>query len=368
LPGSTDLPTESIARRRLRAQRLVGPRHATEADAVRSLLAVQAQDYLGAAWAIGQRVEASHSEAVDRLLADGRLVRTHVLRPTWHLVAAEDIRWLLALTGPRVQLGNASWYGRQEIDADAIRMSRAVLERVLAGGRSLTREELGRAFTAAGMSAVGPRLASLMMHAELEGIVCSGPLQGRRQTYVLLEECLPPTAARDRDEALAELAARYVAGHGPAQPIDLAWWSGLTVRDARRGLVLAGSALVRETHGGRELWASTSGTADDHAFEPPSVRLLPNWDELTVAFRDRRDVIDPGLSPAARAPVSLLGNVVVRDGLVVGGWRRAAHGDEIRVTARLDVALDEPERAALERAASELARFLGRPGAVVAVD
>jgi hypothetical protein len=167
---------------------------------------------------------------------------------------------------------------------------------------------------------------------------------------------------------LAELAGRYVAGHGPAQAIDLAWWSGLTIRDARRGLELAGPALRPETVGGRAFWASTSASADDGAFQSPSVRLLPNWDELTVAFRDRSDVVDPGLSPAARAPVALLGNVVVRDGLVVGGWRRTQHGDGIRVTARLDVALDAAERTALREAAAQLAAFLGRPGAMVAVD
>jgi len=206
-----------------------------------------------------------------------------------------------------------------------------------------------------------------MMHAELDGIVCSGPLQGRRQTYALVEALLPPTPTRARDEALAELAGRYVAGHGPARSIDLAWWSGLTIRDARRGLELAGPALARETVGGREFW--TSASANDHASErQPSVRLLPNWDELLVAFRDRGDAIDPGLSPAARAPMSLLANVVVRDGLVVGGWRRSQQGDAIRVTARLDVALDASERAALHSAAAELAAFLGRPGATVAID
>src|SRR5205823_2782689 len=144
-----------------------------------------------------------------RLIDDGSLIRTHVLRPTWHLVAAEDIRWLLALTGPRVQLANAGWYTRHEIDAETIRSSRAVLERTLSGGRSLGRDELGRAFTEAGIASAGLRLTGLMMHAELDGFVCSGPLEGRRQTYALLEERVPSTRVRDRDEALAELAGRY---------------------------------------------------------------------------------------------------------------------------------------------------------------
>lgn len=282
------------------------------------------------------------------------------------MVAAEDIRWLLALTGPRVQFANAGWYGRQEIDADAIRLSRTVFERVLGGGRSHTREELGRSLTEAGLASVGPRLAGLTMHAELDGVICSGPLVGGRQTYALLEERVPTTPPRDRDEALAELARRYIAGHGPAQAIDLAWWSGLTLRDARRGLEAAASSLGRENVDARELWAA----APEHAVEVerPTVRLLPNWDELLVAFRDRTDAVDPGLPASARSPVSLLSNVVVRDGLVVGTWRRSWEGDRLRVRPTLHVALEAAERECLERAAVDLARFLGRPGARVSVD
>ena len=281
-------------------------------------------------------------------------------------MAAEDLRWLLALTGPRVQRGNVGWYGRHGIDAEAIRRTREVLERELGGGRSLTREELGRALSEAGLASVGPRLAGLMMHLELEGIVCSGPPRGSRQTYALLEEWVGPTPPRSRDDALAELASRYVTGHGPAQAIDLAWWSGLTLGDVRRGLELAGSRLVRERVGDRELWSAASGPATP--VHGTSVRLLPNWDELLVAFRDRTDAVDPGLPAFARTPVSLLSNVVVRDGLVVGTWRRSWQGDRLRVRTTLHVALDATEQEHLEQAAAELARFLGGSGAAVVVD
>lgn len=296
----------------------------------------------------------------------GALVRTHVLRPTWHVVAAEDLRWLLALTATRIQLASAGWFGRQGIDADAIRLSRAVFDRVLGGGRSLTREELGRALSEAGLVAVGPRLAGLMMVAELEGVVCSGPPIGSRQTYALLEERIAPTPTRSRDDALAELASRYVTGHGPAQAIDLSWWSGLTLREARRGLEAAGSSLARERHGDRELWSARSDARIP--VDSSNVRLLPNWDELLVAFRDRSDAVDPGLPAFARAPVSLLSNVVVRDGLVVGTWRRDSDGDGLRVRATLHVPLAADERERLEQAAADLAAFLGRSRAAVVVD
>jgi hypothetical protein len=204
------------------------------------------------------------------------------------------------------------------------------------------------------------------MHAELDGLICSGPRRGPVQTYALLEERVPPAPVRGRDEALAELAERYVTGHGPAQAIDLAWWSGLTVRDARRALELAGSSVVREQVDGRELWTAASG--DGVAVEWPAIRLLPNWDELLVAFRDRTDAVSPALPAAARTPVALLSNTVVRDGLVIGTWRRTWQRDRLRIRPTIHVALDPIERARLELAAADLARFLGGPGAAVTVD
>ena len=327
-------------------------------------MAVQAQDYTGAKWAIGQRVAGSTDAALDRLVDDGALVRLHVLRPTWHLVAAADIRWLLALTAPRVHRGNTTWYRTQGIDDETRRVTRRVLVRELGGRRSRTRDELGVALTEAGLSAVGPRLAALVMQAELDGLICSGPRRGRRQTYALLDERVPPTAERGRDEALAELAGRYVAGHGPAQAIDLAWWSGLTIRDARRGLELASPALDRELVGERELWAAP-GQEPGHepgpgALPGPSVRLLPNYDELFVAFRDRRDALDPGLPPDRATPFTVLGHSIVRDGLLVGTWRRTEGGPVVVVEADVLVPFHEVERAGLERAAAALASFLER--------
>lgn len=302
---------------------------------------------------------------LDRLVDDGTLVRLHVLRPTWHLVAAQDVRWLLALTSARVHRANTTFYRGQGIDDDILRIARRVLERELAGGRSRTREELGRAFTGAGIAATGPRLAGLVMHAELDGLISSGPRRGRRQTYALLDDRVPPTRERGRDEALAELAGRYVAGHGPAQAIDLAWWSGLTIREARLGLELASPGLERERVGERELWAAPGqDPAPGPCPSSPSeavVRLLPNYDELLVAFRDRRDAFDPGLPPDARTPLVILAHSIVRDGLVVGGWRRTEDDSGIVVRTEVRVRLRAPEVAALRQAAATLGAFLERP-------
>jgi hypothetical protein len=328
---------------------------------VRHLLAVQSQDYPNAKWAVGQRLRGARATDVglDRAFDAGEIVRTHVLRPTWHFVAPEDLRWLLALTGPRVHQASGYQYRLLEIDAALAARARAVFEEALRGGVALTREELGARMIEAGIEAKGLRLAYLVGHAELEAVICSGPRRGKRQTYALVEERIPPARARTRDEALAELATRYVEGHGPAQAADLAWWSGLTLADARIALESATPPLVREQHSERTVWASPTQPVE--SFRSPVVHLLPNYDELLVAFRDRTDAFDPDLPPDSRVPQVILGHVIVRDGLVIGAYRR--RDIEGRTTLEIDLAieLDSPERAAVKAAVDRFAAFVGRP-------
>lgn len=355
-----------IAVRRLRAQRLIGQASDDPVDAVRHLVAVQSQDYPGGKWALAQRTSGGLTDAqLDVLFDAGAIVRTHVLRPTWHFVAPEDLRWLQALTGPRVQTGNGSRYRRLGIDAGVALRARTIFERTLEGGRTATRDELREALIRAGIEVDVARLTHLVMHAELEAVICSGPRRGSRQTYMLVDERIPPSRPRERDEALAELARRYVEGHGPAQVVDLVWWSGLTTADARRGLEAAGAALRREEVGDRTMWVAPGVGAADRA---ATVRLLPNYDELLVAFRDRSDAIDPGLPEPARVPEAILAHVVVRSGLVVGAWRRRDGPRSIAVAVNLRVPLSRDERRLLTAEADRLAAFLGRPVEVSALD
>jgi hypothetical protein len=328
---------------------------------------VQSQDYHGAKWALGQRVTGSTDEDIDALFDAGEIIRTHVLRPTWHFVVPEDLRWLQALTSPRIHQASGYQYRLQEIDAVLAGKAAAVFERVLAGGHARTREELGEALGEAGIAAAGLRQTYLVMHAELEGIICSGPRRGRRQTYALVAERVPPAPVPSRDEALAELARRYMEGHGPAQAIDLAWWSGLTLRDARAALDSATPPLVREAVGGRTFFASSGSTATP-TLPSPVVHLLPNYDELLIAFRDRSDAMDPQLPPPARVAAEILNHVIVRDGLGVGGWRRTDAGRSTRVALNPLVPLDATERAALASAVERLSIFLGRPVEATGLD
>ena len=350
-----------IATRRLRAQRLTGEPFASAVDAVGWLGAVQAQDYTGAKWALGQRTRGVTDADLDRLVDAGAILRTHVMRPTWHFVLPADIRWLLELTAPRVKAAMASSDRQLELDEAVLARSQAVMEAALGDGSHLTRGELGAALERAGISASGQRLGHLLMHAELDAVVVSGARRGRQPTYALLEARAPGARRLDRDGALAELAQRYFTSHGPAQVVDFAWWSGLTMADARRGLALAGPSLAHEVIDGVSYWSSP------HAGPPvaggPVGHLLPNYDEFLVAYRDRTAALDPAgrLDASALPNGSILAHVVVLDGQVRGGWKRRPQGRQVLVELGPLDALDADEAAALRRAAGDLGRFLGVP-------
>ena len=233
----------AVAARRLRTQRLAGQPAASPEAVVLLLGAVQSQDYLGAKWARAQRTKgAITSTDLDAAFNAGTILRTHVLRPTWHFVLPADIRWLLQVTAPRVRK-LAAHYDRQfEIDAATRKRSRTVLNRALRG-TSVTRADIGRALSAAGIEASGQRLGLLVMYADLDAIVCSGPLRGKRFTYALVDERAPAAPVLSEEEALAKLTLLYFTGRGPASLADFGWWSGLTQADGKRGVALVADQL-----------------------------------------------------------------------------------------------------------------------------
>ena len=288
----------NIAAHRLRNQRLVGARFDAPVDAVRWLGAVQAQDYPGAKWALAQRTHAADNASLDRAFDAGAFLRTHVMRPTWHFVAPEDLRWLLALTGPRVHAASAGVYRMCELDAKLLRRAHARFRKALHGGRSLTRRELATVLKAGGIEASGVRLGYIVMHAELDGLICSGPMRGKQHTYMLLEERVAPAPAIARDEALARLAQRYFTSHGPATAHDFAWWSGLTVTDARKAVALAGSVLEHVVLDGKTYWMTAPMSSDDD--DRSTVHLLPNYDEHVVAYRNHGHTLDPATATPLR--------------------------------------------------------------------
>ena len=238
---------------RLRNQQLAGTTFTTPADLVGWFGAVQSQDYPGARWALGQRIAGGSTDAaIARAFDDGAILRTHVLRPTWHFVTPADIRWLIALTGPRIE--RVARYYQEAVGLDARLQSRgrSVILRALGAGQHLTRAEIMTALTRARIAVTGEALGHLLFQIEADALVCSGPARGRLLTYALLDARVPAAAPIDRDRALAELARRYFQSHGPATVADYVWWSGQTASDARAGIALARPSLEREVIEGTE--------------------------------------------------------------------------------------------------------------------
>ena len=236
-----------IIRQRLANQRLTGARFTRPEQVVSWFGAVQAQEYADSKWALSLRMRRTSDAAIERSLSSGAILRTHVLRPTWHFVAAADIRWMLELTGPRISARMAPYNRHLELDADVFRRSRSAIVRALRGGRHLTRQELKAVLLKSGIRADNvQRLAHLVMQAELDAVICSGARRGSQFTYALLDDRAPAVRTRRRDEALAELTRRYFRSHGPAQVTDFVWWSGLSTADARRGLEMVEREVDRQ--------------------------------------------------------------------------------------------------------------------------
>ena len=336
------------------AQFLLRPAH-DAVEVVRALGTVQAQDYPGAKWALGQRVAGATDAAIESLFAVGAILRTHVLRPTWHFVAPEDIRWMLALTAPRVAATMASYNRKLELTADVFGRSNDILARALQGGRHLTRQELKDTLAREGIIASTQRLGHLMMQAELDAVICSGARRAAQLTYALLDDRVPAAPTLSRDAALAELARRYVASHGPAQLHDFVWWSGLTTADARAGLMMAGRDLASDIVKGRTYYVSAS-TPSLTRSRP--AHLLPLYDEYLIAYKDRSAAFDVSRWTRTRSPDAFSAPVLVR-GQVVGGWRRKLEVDRIVITLTPFSKVTSSAARAIARAACDYAAFLG---------
>lgn len=352
-----------IARRRLQNQGLLSRTFDKPVDAVRWLGAVQAQDYHGAKWAVAQRTGGIDNATLDSAFDRGEILRTHVMRPTWHFVVPEDIRWLLRLTAPRVNAAMASYNRKLELDDSVFRQTDAILTAVLRGGSHLTRKEIAAAFHRSGIAATGQRLAHILMHAELDALICSGPLRGKQFTYALLDERVPPADPVSGDESLAELTRRYFNSHGPATLQDYAWWSGLTMAEVRAGVEMTKPQLVKEVVNGVTYWLFPA--AAPARSKRPFLHLLPNYDEHIVAYRDHRASFDARLlDPRGVRPEALGAHIVTLNGFVVGGWRRILRRDRIDLETDMLMDFGLAESKALERCAEEYGRFMGLPVAI----
>lgn len=355
--------TAGILRLRLENQRLAHATFRKPEDVVAWFGAVQAQDYLGSLWAIGLRMRGATEASVEAAEARRAIIRTWPMRGTLHFVAAADARWMTHLLAPRVIARNAARLKREvDVDASVVARSREVVARALEGGRRLERGALYEALEARKIRTGASRGLHILLWLALEGTVCLAGREGKQHTFALLDDWIPKSRDLDRDEALADLARRYYTSHGPATLQDLMWWAGITAKDATAALENARRHLLHEVFDGRDYWLADqrpSRTSSSRRSPSPLVKLLPAYDEYTVAYRDRT-LLAAGPGKPMSAGFGLLNPVVVVDGAVAGRWKRTFAAGAVRIDTQLRRTFTRQEKEALRLEVERFREFLGQ--------
>jgi len=350
------MTTKDIILNRLANQQLTTRNFSKPEELVRWMGCIQSQDIAGAKWAIGSRIRNITEADIDKSFNEGKILRTHVLRPTWHFVSPDDIGWMLELTAPKVKMLSRGMLKKWEIDDSILKKSKKVIEKVLTGGKQLTRDEVAAALKKGKINTDELRITLLLMDAELDGLICSGARSGKQMTYALLEERVPLSQRMDRDAAIAALTSRYFISRGPATVADLAWWSGLSLADAKMGIALNMHTLVHEVVAGISYWCSPLLVA------PPtpkhSVFLLPAFDEYNVAYKDRshsllaehRTVTGHGIAKP----------VIIIDGQVGGTWKRTEYKNNLQVEVQMFSSVNKRLQQEMTSAAKAYAQYLDK--------
>lgn len=351
------LTTAHILAHRLGQQGLLAPMGKSPVEVVRGLGAVQAQDYYGAKWALGQRcnvVDAVVEEAFNK----GEILRTHLMRPTWHFVLPEDIRWIQALTAHRVHQANAFMARQEGLSVRLCNKAIDVFQKALEGGKHLERTVLAAALKKAGIEAAGHRLAYILMYAELESVITSGPRRGLQFTYALLDERIPKHVKEKSlkgDEALAEFTWRYFSTRGPATVNDFSWWSGLTLAEGRKGLALLKDRLVSEPSKGKEPWYFAP--SDVPKVPASFAHLLPNYDEYGIGYKDRSALRGPGAEKYGTT--TMYRHLLIVNGTMHGMWDSTVKKGTVEMRTAPFVPLSATANAAIKAATKRYAKFLG---------
>lgn len=327
------MDTSFIANLRLHNQLLMGSELETAQQVVSWMGAVQAQDFNMTKWALGVRLPALTNKSVEDAINKGLIVRTHILRPTWHLVAAEDIHWMLTLSAPRLRSASKSY--DQYLDLSDLVREKAydIIQQSLEFGKHLTRSQLGEILEEKGIGINSHQLNHIMFGAELNGMVCNGEIKGGKQSYSLLEERIPKTEVFNKEIALERLARKYFTSHAPATLQDFVWWSGLGISDAKKAMEMIRRDFVVEKIDSLEYWINNSFTelkgCDDSVF------LLPAWDEFVVSYKNRQHIISDEHYKKVISKNGIFKPVVVKGGQIIGMWKRVKKKDKVSAEVEL---------------------------------
>lgn len=354
-----------IAKLRMYNQRITGERFDTPEEVVQHLGAVQAQDYLGALWAVGLRMKKAVQTDIEDALAQRKIIRLWPMRGTLHFVAAEDARWMHTLLTPRLTNAYISRSTSLGLTPEILATAKKVFIQALKGDKQVSRAGLYRIMEEAGLptkNSLGLHIIGRLAH---DGLLCFGPREGKQPTFALFNEWVPSGTLLSREDAVKELVIRYFTGHGPAQIQDLSWWSGLSVKDIREGISLAGAKLTSVEVDGRVYWMGSGHVKMKE--RKTTAHLLPPFDEFIVAYRDRSASLEAvhaeQVNPGANG---MLSSIIVIDGQIVGTWKRIIKKDSIVITCKPFTTFTRAQMKSIEEAGEPYRKFLGLSSVVIA--
>jgi hypothetical protein len=352
------MTSHDIVHHRLISQGILNSTFTEANEVVQRMGCIQAQDFAGAKWAIGNRVKNITEAAIDDDFNTGKILRTHILRPTWHFVAPQDIRWLLKLTAPRIKALSQGAHRNLEIDARVLTRSKTIMTKALRDGKHLTRDELKTFLQKGKINTNDIRLGFLLMDAEIDGIICSGRRQGKQFTYALLEERVPAFKPIDRDAALAEIGKRYFTSHGPATVQDFTWWSGLTSADSKKSMELNEKRLGHAVIKGQTYWFAADGPVTRTKMH--STHLLPAYDEYAVAYKDRTGILDPEWME--QTGNGIFKPVVLVNGKIIGIWKGIDQKNKMEIGITPFTSVSKASHKAIAVAVKAYAKFKTKKG------
>ena len=322
------------------------------------LCAIQAQDYAMAKWAIGLRVKNATDRLIEDAIDNGSILRTHLLRPTWHFVAAEDIHWLVKLTAPGIKASLKSRHRELELSDSDILKTNAIITQAVKGGIHLTRDELMHILKEEGIRTGDNRGSHILFMAELDGLICSGKIKNNKQTYALLNERVPEAQNLSKEEALRKIALKYLRSHGPATVHDLSWWSGLSMADARNAIGMISSDLISEMVDNKIFWFTDHSPLNKEI--SGQAFLIPAFDEFIISYKDRTAVLSLMDHKKAVSDNGIFRPVIIVNGLVAGLWKRTIKNDKVLIKTNLFHPVNKKVLKSIESKAEAFGIFLER--------
>ena len=345
----------NIANLRLISQQILKSKFDAAKDLVAWMGAMQAQDFNMAKWAIGLRLNKATEKDIDAVINSGEIIRTHVLRPTWHFVAADDIYWMIELTASRIKSSMKGRNKQLELTDKIFKKSFTVMEKVLKDENHLTRKELVSELNKAKIETNENRSSHILFHAELEGLICSGSMKGKQTTYALLQERIPKPKPLKKEEALFRLAEKYFESHCPATLPDFIWWSGLSITDAKLALSLIKDEFISEKINAQEYWFPQSSSTPKKFNK--SVFLLPAFDEFLISYKDRSAAIILDHQKKAFSNNGIFWPVIIVNGHAVGIWKREIKKNKLLIGANFFDEANEVTNELLKRSLKKLEYF-----------